>query len=774
LILEDFEPRKRGRWLRKRPRIPFRSMVPIISVLWGITLLVAIVSCAIASPPGISTASTDQLATAPERGVGSGIVYSDIWVDPVLGSDQQSGGAPDKALRTLTAAWEKVPKGAQISGSGIRINLMPGDFREADMPGYWEDAKGTASFPIVIRASGGRHTTRLHAYIDMHTCSYLSFVDLDIVTDQGYGGGGNVLHIAESDHIRIEGCTLSGYDGVQRQPQETLKANQVKYLDVEDCDISGAFWYALDYVAVQYGSIRNSSIYDAGEFCMVIKGGSAYLTIEGCEIYGGDTGAISAGSGTGFNWMVPPWVHYEISSTRFINNLVHDTGTVGLSVNGGYNVLMAHNTLYRVGINDHAIEACQGQRGCDGDTPTCRRYLSMGGWGTTGANRQFIPNKNVFIYNNIIYNPAGSGSRWQHFIVQGPVTPPAGSNVPAPSRADENLQIKGNLIWNGPPESSDLPLLGEDGGCDASNPTCSAVQIRADNTLNKVEPALQDPDKGDFHPISGGNVYKVAAVAIPPFPGGDRPSPPLMPEGDLENEVTKDYGGALRPRMDIPGAYRGSSTMTYPRVSHLINTTYLSDTIRWTWEVPRDPGFNGSVASLNGVFLQNLSSQVASFTCRGLTPATPYTFSLQTIGTLGSIDPVQVSHTARTAPHTRLPDLTITRLENISAARAGSKMAVQLTLENSGTVTAGRSTVVIFLSKDRTRSNEDISIATRVVHPIRAGQYLSLRFATTVPATTQPGDWYLIATIDSQGQITESDESNNTRASTATVRIRAG
>jgi hypothetical protein len=65
-----------------------------------------------------------------------------------------------------------------------------------------------------------------------------------------------------------------------------------------------------------------------------------------------------------------------------------------------------------------------------------------------------IPDRNVFIYNNLIVNPAGVQSQWQHLTVHGPIAQPAGLNVPSPAVTDDNLQIVGNVLWNGRPASA--------------------------------------------------------------------------------------------------------------------------------------------------------------------------------------------------------------------------------------------------------------------------------------------------------------------------------
>jgi hypothetical protein len=254
--------------------------------------------------------------------------------------------------------------------------------------------------------------------------------------------------------------------------------------------------------------------------------------------------------------MVSPWLHYEAYDIKFVNNVVHDTSGAGMGVNGGYNILLAYNTLYRVGANSHAIEVVFGLRSCDEDAGRCAANLAAGGWGTktVGAEGEPIPDRNVYIYNNIIYNPSGYHSQWQQFEIVGMRYPSPGSNIPSPAMTDANLMIRGNLIWNGGP---DMPLGIEDPaqGCQDSNPTCNAAQLRMDNTINAVEPQLMDPDNGNFHPAAGGDLSGVTTYPIPDFRWDDAPAPPSVPPGDLNNRILLDWSGQSRPWPGTPGAY---------------------------------------------------------------------------------------------------------------------------------------------------------------------------------------------------------------------------
>jgi len=483
----------------------------------------------------------------------------DVWVDPVLGSDSNTGDTRDQALLTVSAAWGRVPQGVPLTGTGYRIKLVAGDYPESSFPTYWESRYGTYQFPVILEAADAPLSSRIHAYLNLYDVRYLYLVGLSFVTDPGYGGGGNVVHVEQGDHFLIRGCKLNGNDGAVNQPQETLKVNQGQYFYVEDSDIGGAFWFALDFVSVVYGHVVGNRIHDADNDCVVLKGGVAYLRIEGNEVDHCGVIGLGAGQGTGFNWMVSPWLHYEAYDMKFINNVVHDVANAGLAVRGGYDILFAYNTLYRVGTAENGSAlflASPGARGCDGDTPACQSRHAAGGWGppSNGDGGEWIPNRNVFVYNNVFYNPAPYRTQSAHLGVFGPVNPPADTNIPSPSYSDTNLQIRGNVIWNGP---TDLPLGIEesDQGCQLTNPTCNLTQLLAENTINTLEPQLTNPENGNFRPIQGGNVFSAVTYTIPNFTWSDAPATPPSPQGTLSNSVPIDRDGSPRTGSGPAGAY---------------------------------------------------------------------------------------------------------------------------------------------------------------------------------------------------------------------------
>ncbi len=472
---------------------------------------------------------------------------TDIYVNPSTGSDSNSGSTTGTALRTITAAWGQIPAGQTLT-TGRRIQLAPGIYPADSMPNYWENRRGTYASPVILNATGGRGTAILEDDVNLFRSSYVYFIGLDIKQNS------DAFHCEECSNILIRNSDFDG-DATAggARARETIKVNQSDHVYIEDSTVSGAEDNAIDFVAVQYGHLLGNRISDANDWCAYVKGGSAYLTVANNEIYNCGTGGFTAGQGTGFEFMSTPWLHYEAYDIRVFNNLVHDTEGAGLGVNGGYNILMAYNTMYRVGSRAHALEFVFGARGCDGDSAACNQRRDAGGWGSSQSDSGtgWVPNKHVYVYNNVLYNPSGFRSLWQHFAIYGPRTVPSGNTLTGAQLDDDDLRIAGNVIWNGP-STLDLGVGGSE-GCGSFNPTCNETQLLADNAINTVQPQLDS----SLRPTSGGNIATRSGVAIPSFTWTDAPAVPAVPmrSGFGSNSVPNDRAGLPRTGWGRPGAY---------------------------------------------------------------------------------------------------------------------------------------------------------------------------------------------------------------------------
>jgi hypothetical protein len=514
--------------------------------------------CAFLLSPSIAAAQ------APRFEIGSPSLHQ-IWVDPGRGDDRASGRSAGEALRTMVEAWNRIPANAPASPlttAGYEIRLMPGEYVEAAIPHYMERRFGSASAPIVIRAAEGAGTTMLRAGLNVANVAYLYVIDLDIVPSPA----ADVFHCEGCDHLLIRGVTFSGgvrpvEDSGAPVAHETVKVNQSTHVYIEDSRIGGADDNAIDFVAVQDGHIIGNRVHAAGDWCGYVKGGSANILVDSNEFFDCGTGGFTVGQGTGLQFMTAPWLHYEAYGVRVVNNIVRDTEGAALGVSGGYNVLIAWNTLYRVGRRSHVLEAGFGARSCDAadvaaERSRCEERVSAGAWGTTavddGDNYVRIPNQHVFVMNNVVFNPEGQESQWQHFQVAGARDAQAGPGAADSNRADNDLRIAGNLIWNGP--AGHALGFDEDSGCQPGHATCSENYVRANNAINMRQPAFADLAAGDVRPA--GALTQERSVIVPDFSWDDRPSRPQAPAGERSNRVAFDRNGRARADGDPPGAIK--------------------------------------------------------------------------------------------------------------------------------------------------------------------------------------------------------------------------
>lgn len=485
---------------------------------------------------------------------------TEIFVDPHTGSDDRSGTSRASALRTITEAWNRIPSSQTLS-TGYRINLLPGTYGddEGETPSYWELKRGTASAPIIVRAADGQGTVTFITDINMANVSYFYLTNVMIKR------GGDTFHCEGCDHILLRGNTLIGAPrgrAVGDVAHETVKFNQSQYIYIESNLIKGAEDNAIDWVAVQYGHIVGNDISDSQSWCTYVKGGSAYIRIEANEFSNCFEGGVTAGQGTGLEYMTSPWFRYEAYDVKIINNIIHDISGAALGVNGGYNILLAHNTAYRIGSRSHLVEVVFGSRSCDENAAACQSRVNAGAWGPAvigSSNGQPIGNRSVKILNNILYNPAGYTVGDQHFAIYGPQIPSA-AGIPSPQRSDVDLEMRGNLIWNG---TVSHPLGIEDAsqGCQSSNTTCNEAQLRADNFINVIEPEFLAPEQGDFRPKRSSDLLSLVRAALTAFT--PRPGTETTPEGILTNSFTRDRSGVESSVRPI-GAYTSDSSALLP------------------------------------------------------------------------------------------------------------------------------------------------------------------------------------------------------------------
>lgn len=445
--------------------------------------------------PAESTATVDRSAFTPQTSVDPAPSDADLIERTSVvyvstdGDDDAAGTSPDTALRTVAEAWNRIPQGTELT-EGVTIALADGRYRAEELPNYWESRHGTGEAPIVVTTAssldggGDRDGVVLTGGMNVFDTSHLSVLNLTIRPEPA----GDAFHCEQCDALLLRNVVLDGGSRTEGA-RETLKVNQSSDVWIESSDIGGATDNAIDFVAVQGGHLLGNTVHDAEDWCAYAKGGSAYLWVEANTFTRCGTGGFTAGQGTGFEFMTAPWITYEAMGIVVYRNLVIDTDGAGLGINGGYNVVLAHNTLYRVGRRSHVIEVVGGARSCDGNVEQCRARQQAGGWGGTDEGGQWIPGQHLWVVNNLVVNPPDEPSQWAQFAIAGALDAPDASNVAAGARADGDLHIAGNVIANG----TDLPLVDGE-GCQSE--PCTVAALGSANTFTAVQ--LADPDRGEF------------------------------------------------------------------------------------------------------------------------------------------------------------------------------------------------------------------------------------------------------------------------------------
>lgn len=404
----------------------------------------------------------------------------ELWVSPT-GQDSHTGSA-QQPLRSLAEAWQRIPSGTL--SQGYSIHLLPGLYPEDTLPNYLENKHGSAQYPITIDAPQG--AVVLAGDLNVYDVWHLHIKGLTIRPEPA----GDAFHCEKCQYLYLQDSILDGGDGAW----ETFKANQSQHIYLNHNILSGAGDNVIDLVAVQYSEIMHNTLSDAQDWCMYAKGGSAYLDIHDNTISNCGTGGITAGQGTGLQYMVAPWLHYEAYNIRIWNNIIRNTQGAGLGVNGGYRILLANNTLVQVGKRSHTLEFVYGVRSCDSEMGNperlgCSRNLALGAWGNVRAGDSdiptYIPNREVYVLNNIVVNTADYREEYhQWFSI---AEPRQQTDTPNHIRADQDLYIQGNVFFDA---RSDTPLGIEDSlACTKSNISCNRAQLLQDNQFG-VNPRL--------------------------------------------------------------------------------------------------------------------------------------------------------------------------------------------------------------------------------------------------------------------------------------------
>ncbi|MDZ4347075.1 MAG: CARDB domain-containing protein, partial [Candidatus Binatia bacterium] len=116
------------------------------------------------------------------------------------------------------------------------------------------------------------------------------------------------------------------------------------------------------------------------------------------------------------------------------------------------------------------------------------------------------------------------------------------------------------------------------------------------------------------------------------------------------------------------------------------------------------------------------------------------------------------------------PDLSVSSLKSPSSAAAGSTIVVQDTTSNKAPVPAGISTTIFYLSTDALLDSGDtLLVSSRAVPALAAKAKSTGSTTVTIPPTTTPGVYFLLAKADADEVVSEINDDNNVRSRKITI-----
>jgi subtilase family serine protease len=129
----------------------------------------------------------------------------------------------------------------------------------------------------------------------------------------------------------------------------------------------------------------------------------------------------------------------------------------------------------------------------------------------------------------------------------------------------------------------------------------------------------------------------------------------------------------------------------------------------------------------------------------------------------GAVTEASESNNLRTSAPLRVgPDLIVSASTASGFAGAGSAIRVGATTKNQGAGIAGESSTGFYLSSSYTLSAAAIFLGGRTIAPLAGGAIDTGTASVIVPASVATGSYYVIAVADSNGQVAEASETNNT------------
>ncbi len=169
----------------------------------------------------------------------------------------------------------------------------------------------------------------------------------------------------------------------------------------------------------------------------------------------------------------------------------------------------------------------------------------------------------------------------------------------------------------------------------------------------------------------------------------------------------------------------------------------------------------------SGLTFNTSSGQVSG------TPATPLATTTFTVTVTDAASMTSSKMFTLTVGAAGIADLVIDAMAAPATATIGGTIFISTTVRNGGTAAAGAFRFGLYFSADATITTADVFFGSCSIAGLGIGVSNTCSGSLTVPSTLTAGPYFVGAFADDQGQVGESNESNNTLASSSTTLLSA-
>ncbi len=120
---------------------------------------------------------------------------------------------------------------------------------------------------------------------------------------------------------------------------------------------------------------------------------------------------------------------------------------------------------------------------------------------------------------------------------------------------------------------------------------------------------------------------------------------------------------------------------------------------------------------------------------------------------------------------TKRADLVLDSVSGPATAILGEEISINTTVRNAGDADAEKFRVSVYLSRDKTVSDDDIELGYGDIPDLAVGKARQGTAIVTIPLNVAAGSYYLVGLADSQTRIRENDKTNNAHSADSLITI---